>query len=43
MIAQNDELSSHRTRTNTRTVDLPASTGTTAVLDAPDVQQAPEA
>ena len=42
MTVQNDELSSHRTRTNRRPEPMPV-TASTAVLDAPAVQQAPEA
>ncbi|GAA3338944.1 hypothetical protein GCM10017714_12390 [Curtobacterium pusillum] len=41
MTPQNDELSSHRTRTNFRP-DVPATTASTAVLDASDAQQTQE-
>ena len=40
MTSQNDELSSHRTRTNRRPEPTPV-TATTAVLDAPEALQAP--
>jgi hypothetical protein len=43
MTPQNDELSSHRTRTNRRPDDVPATTSSTAVLDAPEAQQTPQA
>jgi len=43
MTPQNDELSSHRTRTNRRPEHVPATTASTAVLDAPETQQTPEA
>jgi hypothetical protein len=39
MTAQDDELSSHRTRTNRRPADVPVTTSSTAVLDAPEPQQ----
>ncbi|WP_260981244.1 hypothetical protein [Curtobacterium pusillum] len=42
MTPQNDELSSHRTRTNRRPAEAPVTTGATAALDAPDAQQTPE-
>ncbi|ROP64032.1 hypothetical protein [Curtobacterium sp. PhB115] len=42
MASQNDELSSHRTRTNRRLDPVPVTTSSTAVLDAPDVQDAPQ-
>ncbi len=42
MTVQNDELSSHRTRTNRRPDPAPT-TSSVAVLDAPEVQQVPEA
>ena len=43
MASQNDELSSHRTRTNRRPSELPVTTASTAVLDAPTAEQTPEA
>ncbi|WFR65912.1 hypothetical protein P9139_12300 [Curtobacterium flaccumfaciens] len=42
MTPQNDELSSHRTRTNLRP-EVPTTTSSTAVLDAPDAQQQTQA
>ncbi|WIE66289.1 hypothetical protein DEI99_007075 [Curtobacterium sp. MCLR17_036] len=39
MAPQNDELSSHRTRTNLRPEQGQTPTGSTAVLDDPDAQQ----
>ena len=42
MTTQNDELSSHRTRTNRRLPEAPVTTSSTAVLDAPDAQQQQE-
>jgi hypothetical protein len=42
MTAQNDELSSHRTRTNRRPAEVPVTTSSTAVLDAPETQQPQE-
>ncbi|MGN8050505.1 hypothetical protein ACTJKO_12535 [Curtobacterium sp. 22159] len=42
MTIQNDELSSHRTRTNRRPSEAPATTSSTAVLDAPDAEQPQE-
>jgi hypothetical protein len=35
MTSQNDELSSHRTRTNRRAAEAPVTTASIAVLDAP--------
>lgn len=43
MTTQNDELSSHRTRTNRRPADTSVATGSTAVLDDPATEQSPEA
>jgi len=42
MTAQNDELSSHRTRTNRRPAEVPVTTSSTAVLDAPETAQTPQ-
>jgi len=39
MASQNDELSSHRTRTNRRPEPVPVTTASTAVLDPADGQQ----
>lgn len=43
MAPQNDELSSHRTRTNRRPAETTVATGSTAVLDAPATEQSQEA
>ncbi|MCS6567520.1 hypothetical protein NYQ35_01775 [Curtobacterium flaccumfaciens pv. flaccumfaciens] len=45
MTSQNDELSSHRTRTRTnrRPAEATVPTGSTAVLDAPATEQSQEA
>jgi hypothetical protein len=43
MTSQNDELSSHRTRTNRRPTEATVTTGSTAVLDAPATEQPQEA
>jgi hypothetical protein len=43
MTSQNDELSSHRTRTNRRPAEATVTTGSTAVLDAPATEQPQEA
>jgi hypothetical protein len=39
MTTPDDELSSHRTRTNRRPAEAPATTSSTAVLDAPEAGQ----
>ncbi|MFZ6992977.1 hypothetical protein ACO0E1_13885 [Curtobacterium sp. RRHDQ66] len=39
MAPQNDELSSHRTRTNRRPEPVQSTTSATAVLEPTDVQQ----
>ncbi|WP_255252800.1 hypothetical protein [Curtobacterium sp. 'Ferrero'] len=39
MAAQDNELSSHRTRTNRRPEAVPVTTSATAVLDAPVAEQ----
>lgn len=39
MTTPNDELSSHRTRTNRRPAEAPVTTASTAVLDAPETSQ----
>lgn len=41
MAPTNDELSSHRTRTNRRPEAVPVTTSSTAVLDAPDTAEPP--
>jgi len=43
MTSQNDELSSHRTRTNRRPAEAPVATASVAVLDAPQTEQSAEA
>jgi hypothetical protein len=43
MTSQNDELSSHRTRTNRRPADAPVTTASIAVLDAPAAELPAEA
>ncbi|MFJ4297701.1 hypothetical protein ABC270_08675 [Curtobacterium sp. 1P10AnD] len=39
MAAQDNELSSHRTRTNLRPQTVASTTSSTAVLDAPSTEQ----
>ncbi|WP_439691206.1 hypothetical protein ACRQ4B_09565 [Curtobacterium sp. SP.BCo] len=43
MTTPDDELSSHRTRTNRRPAEATVTTSSTAVLDAPEAAQAPQA
>ncbi|WP_275935025.1 hypothetical protein [Curtobacterium luteum] len=43
MAAQDNELSSHRTRTNLRPEAVTSTTSSTAVLDAPSPEQPPQA
>ena len=43
MALQNDELSSHRTRTNRRPEQVSTSTASTAVLDPIDAPEGPQA
>ncbi|MFJ7286792.1 hypothetical protein ACQXVK_13355 [Curtobacterium sp. AB451] len=43
MTAQDDELSSHRTRTNRRATEVQVTTSSTAVLDAPAAEQPQDA
>ncbi|MBM7801190.1 hypothetical protein JOE58_000441 [Curtobacterium luteum] len=42
MAAQDNELSSHRTRTNLRPEPVASTTSSTAVLDAPTAELAPQ-
>ncbi|MGN7192275.1 MULTISPECIES: hypothetical protein [unclassified Curtobacterium] len=42
MTVQNDELSSHRTRTNRRPDPTPVATSSIAVLDVADASQEPQ-
>jgi DTW domain-containing protein YfiP len=43
MALQNDELSSHRTRTNRRPEQVSTNTASTAVLDPIDAPETPQA